>query len=234
MACSSEKLVVPKNNMAAYVMAIQRSVQFGVECGLNPCLVESDEALVVKWINLGSLRDSEFGSILLDIEYRHDKNYSLWKATRVMEIVEDSGAVPNIITYDDLISGCCESGEIDNALRLLKRMSIAVDLFFVVAAIWWQYRLKVEELLTTFHSMSKMERSKKMMNQETYLQKRVGKLDEELKKHQRKNKEMEASNLMYYFDQGNGHDDLHETDQKTLIWFAKKSSPFYTTRSSSF
>ncbi|KAK1569181.1 hypothetical protein Q3G72_033574 [Acer saccharum] len=77
MACSSEKLVVPKNNMAAYVMAIQRSVQFGVECGLNPCLIESDEALVVKWINLGSLRDSEFGSILLDIEYRHDKNYSL-------------------------------------------------------------------------------------------------------------------------------------------------------------
>ncbi|KAJ0024413.1 hypothetical protein Pint_08529 [Pistacia integerrima] len=49
------------------------------------------------------------------------------KATRVMEIIEDSGAVPDVITYNVLISGYCKSGEIDNAFRLLDRMSVAPD-----------------------------------------------------------------------------------------------------------
>ncbi|KAK0580217.1 hypothetical protein LWI29_038159 [Acer saccharum] len=54
--------------MIANVMAIQRGVQFGVDCGLNPNMIESDEATVVKWINLGLFRDSDFGTILSDID----------------------------------------------------------------------------------------------------------------------------------------------------------------------
>ncbi|CAA2970195.1 Hypothetical predicted protein [Olea europaea subsp. europaea] len=49
------------------------------------------------------------------------------KATRIMEILEESGAVPDVITYNVLISGYCKSGEIDSALKVLDRMSVAPD-----------------------------------------------------------------------------------------------------------
>ncbi|KAF9680315.1 hypothetical protein SADUNF_Sadunf06G0108400 [Salix dunnii] len=34
-----------------------------------------------------------------------------------MEIIEDSGAVPDVITSNVFISGYCKAGEIDNASR---------------------------------------------------------------------------------------------------------------------
>ncbi|KAJ7965867.1 Pentatricopeptide repeat-containing protein [Quillaja saponaria] len=49
------------------------------------------------------------------------------KATRVMEILEESGPVPDVITYNVLISGYCKSEEIDKALLVLERMSVAPD-----------------------------------------------------------------------------------------------------------
>ncbi|KAI9185895.1 hypothetical protein LWI28_011684 [Acer negundo] len=68
MACSSQKVIVYNSSMFANVLAIQRGVQFGIDCGLNPKLIESDEATVIKWINLGNLRDSDVGNILSDID----------------------------------------------------------------------------------------------------------------------------------------------------------------------
>ncbi|KAJ8442614.1 hypothetical protein Cgig2_026556 [Carnegiea gigantea] len=50
------------------------------------------------------------------------------KATRVLEILEESGAVPDVDRNQEiLIGGYCKAGEIDNALRLLDRMSVAPD-----------------------------------------------------------------------------------------------------------
>ncbi|TXG66652.1 hypothetical protein EZV62_007927 [Acer yangbiense] len=54
-------------NRIANVMAIQRSLQFGLECGLNLTNIESDEATVIKWINLLH-RDTDYGMILSDID----------------------------------------------------------------------------------------------------------------------------------------------------------------------
>ncbi|KAK0591013.1 hypothetical protein LWI29_034474 [Acer saccharum] len=68
MACCSQKLKAYISVETANAMAIHRGVQFGIDCGLNPSLVDSDETLVVKWINQGNFRDSKFGTILSDID----------------------------------------------------------------------------------------------------------------------------------------------------------------------
>ena len=49
------------------------------------------------------------------------------KAIRVMELLEASGAVLDVIIYTILIKGCYISGEIDSALKVLDRMSVAPD-----------------------------------------------------------------------------------------------------------
>ena len=48
-------------------MAIQNCIRFGIECGLFPSVIESDEAIVVKWLNDDDRRNSECGIILEDI-----------------------------------------------------------------------------------------------------------------------------------------------------------------------
>ncbi|KAK0584781.1 hypothetical protein LWI29_018533 [Acer saccharum] len=47
---------------------VQRCLQFGLECGLNSTKIESDEATVIKWINHGLHRDTDYGMILSDID----------------------------------------------------------------------------------------------------------------------------------------------------------------------
>ena len=49
------------------------------------------------------------------------------KAIRVMELLEASGAVLDVIIYTILIKGCCIFGEINSALKVLDRMSVAPD-----------------------------------------------------------------------------------------------------------
>ncbi|KAK0601680.1 hypothetical protein LWI29_026409 [Acer saccharum] len=72
MACSSQRVCISNCSVIANVLAIQRGVQFGVDCCLNPKLIESDEAMVIKWINQGNFRDSDFGTILADIDVVRD------------------------------------------------------------------------------------------------------------------------------------------------------------------
>ncbi|KAK2644874.1 hypothetical protein Ddye_020069 [Dipteronia dyeriana] len=55
------------NNKAAKHMAILKSIQFVIDCGLEPCVFEVDDEEVVKWIKDGSHKSSEFGVILDDI-----------------------------------------------------------------------------------------------------------------------------------------------------------------------
>ncbi|KAI9153544.1 hypothetical protein LWI28_012919 [Acer negundo] len=86
--------------------------------------------------------------------------------------------------------------------------------------VMWPTRPEVQEILARFHSKPEMERNKKMENQETYLQKKVKKLQEQFNQQQNKNKEMEVSNLMHIVYEGNGLDDLHVNDLRSLVRFA--------------
>ncbi|KAK2661952.1 hypothetical protein Ddye_000526 [Dipteronia dyeriana] len=52
----------------ANLVAIQKGLRFGIECGLTPDVIEVNEAEVVKWINNGLHYDSEVGLILMDIK----------------------------------------------------------------------------------------------------------------------------------------------------------------------
>ncbi|KAK3220460.1 hypothetical protein Dsin_014430 [Dipteronia sinensis] len=68
MACCSQTVMANYPTKIATLVAIQKGLQFGTECGLIPDVVEVNEAEVVKWINNDLHRDSEVGSILLDIK----------------------------------------------------------------------------------------------------------------------------------------------------------------------
>ncbi|TXG48159.1 hypothetical protein EZV62_027453 [Acer yangbiense] len=81
---------------------------------------------------------------------------------------------------------------------------------------------KVQEILARFNNMPEIERNKKKTNQETYLTERVKKLREQIEKHQRKHKEIEFNNLMQYVYQGNGLDELNETDLQYLLFFVEE------------
>ncbi|KAK3219498.1 hypothetical protein Dsin_013468 [Dipteronia sinensis] len=51
----------------AEAMAILRAIMFSNDCGLYPCVLESDAEVVVNWIKKGSHHDSTSGVILSDI-----------------------------------------------------------------------------------------------------------------------------------------------------------------------
>lgn len=86
----------------------------------------------------------------------------------------------------------------------------------------WPSRPVVQQLLARFQSLPEMERSKKMMNQETYLKERVGKVQEQLKKLHKKNKEVEMANLMYQIYHGKSLDELHITELHGLLWLVEE------------
>ncbi|KAL5808598.1 hypothetical protein ACOSQ3_029289 [Xanthoceras sorbifolium] len=81
---------------------------------------------------------------------------------------------------------------------------------------------RVKESLARFHSMPEMERNKKMMNQETYLKERVGKIEDQFNKQQKKDKEMEASSLIHYAYERNGFHEFNLTDLKSVEWFVQE------------
>ena len=57
------------NAQAAKSIAILRGIQFNIDCGLFPCVFESDAKVVVRWINEKSHMDSTYGGVLEDIIY---------------------------------------------------------------------------------------------------------------------------------------------------------------------
>lgn len=67
MACSSQVLIASFSTQTAETMAIGKAILFSWDCGLFPCVLEYDAAMVVKWIVDGSHLDSAYGAILADI-----------------------------------------------------------------------------------------------------------------------------------------------------------------------
>ncbi|KAJ4705415.1 agamous-like MADS-box protein AGL80 [Melia azedarach] len=86
----------------------------------------------------------------------------------------------------------------------------------------WPSRPVVQQLLARFHSLPEMERCKKMMNQETYLKERVTKVQDQLKKHHRKNKETDVSIIMRQIYHGKTLDDCNVSELHGLIWFVEE------------
>ncbi|KAK3224787.1 hypothetical protein Dsin_004649 [Dipteronia sinensis] len=68
MASCSLRLPAGVDVWAANSLAILKSFQFGSECGLFPFIIESDAKRVVNWINNSSHWNSNYGTILGDID----------------------------------------------------------------------------------------------------------------------------------------------------------------------
>ncbi|KAK3195373.1 hypothetical protein Dsin_026683 [Dipteronia sinensis] len=51
----------------AKLVAVQKCLHFGMDCGLIPCMIESDEASVAKWINDGDNGNYECDTLISDI-----------------------------------------------------------------------------------------------------------------------------------------------------------------------
>ena len=67
LASYAQTLLVNPNSKSANLIAMLKSVHFSVDCGLALCIFETDEALVVKWINESPCNFSKNGVPLDDI-----------------------------------------------------------------------------------------------------------------------------------------------------------------------
>ena len=67
MASSSIPLAACYDPILAEIMAIYRGLIFSRDCSLQLCVLESDAAVVVKWINENTHWDSVGGNILGEI-----------------------------------------------------------------------------------------------------------------------------------------------------------------------
>jgi hypothetical protein len=82
----------------------------------------------------------------------------------------------------------------------------------------WPSLPDVQRLVTRFRNIPVMERGKKMMNQESYLKERMGKLNDQSRKHLKKNRELEMADLMQQVYQDKGFDGLDQTQLCGLAW----------------
>ncbi|KAJ6968326.1 hypothetical protein NC653_036316 [Populus alba x Populus x berolinensis] len=83
---------------------------------------------------------------------------------------------------------------------------------------FWPSRPDVQRLVTRFRNIPVMERCKKMMNQESYLKERMGKQNDQFRKHLKKNRDLEMADLMQQVYQDKGFDGLDQTQLCGLAW----------------
>ncbi|KAH7512261.1 uncharacterized protein LOC112489112 [Ziziphus jujuba] len=86
----------------------------------------------------------------------------------------------------------------------------------------WPSRQVVAQLLARFQSVPEIERCKKMMNQESYLRERAGKMQEQLRKHSRKNKEMEMARIMHQIHKGKQLIEFETIELTGLVWMLEE------------
>ncbi|KAK1554345.1 hypothetical protein Q3G72_010939 [Acer saccharum] len=67
LACCSQILRTNYSVKAANLDSILKGLQFGIDCGLSPDVVEVDIKEIVTWINNGIHMDSDLGVILEDV-----------------------------------------------------------------------------------------------------------------------------------------------------------------------
>ena len=82
----------------------------------------------------------------------------------------------------------------------------------------WPSVHEAARLVARFRSMPEMEQSKKMMNQEGFLQQRVVKLQDQLRKNQRENREIQTTLLMYEGLAGRSLHNVGMEEVASLAW----------------
>ncbi|XP_010909405.1 agamous-like MADS-box protein AGL80 [Elaeis guineensis] len=85
----------------------------------------------------------------------------------------------------------------------------------------WPSVPEVTRVLARFKSMPEMEQCKKMMNQEGFLRQRVAKQQEQLRKQERENRELETMLLMYQGLAGRSLHSLRIEDATSLAWMVE-------------
>ncbi|MBA0839065.1 hypothetical protein Goarm_004837 [Gossypium armourianum] len=86
----------------------------------------------------------------------------------------------------------------------------------------WSTHDEVQSLLKKFYQVPEMEHNKKSMKLETYYKEKASKLQDQLKKQNKKTKEVKVGRFMLQIDQGEMIDDFYITKLDNLIWFGKK------------
>ncbi|KAJ0984152.1 hypothetical protein J5N97_002508 [Dioscorea zingiberensis] len=82
----------------------------------------------------------------------------------------------------------------------------------------WPSEPETMRVLSRFKSMPEMEKSKKMMNQEGFLRQRMAKLQEQLHKLEKENREAETKLMMFHGLAGRSLHDLRIEDVTCLAW----------------
>ncbi|PPD96032.1 hypothetical protein GOBAR_DD06923 [Gossypium barbadense] len=80
---------------------------------------------------------------------------------------------------------------------------------------------KVERLLRKFNEVPEVESMKRSMNLETYYKEMISKSQDQLRKQNRKNKEMKVGQLMFQIEQGKMPDDFNVNELDDLIWYGE-------------
>ncbi|XP_057951182.1 uncharacterized protein LOC131145991 [Malania oleifera] len=83
----------------------------------------------------------------------------------------------------------------------------------------WPSPPEVQNMLLHFQSLPELERSKKMMDQESYIKDRVARVQAQLRKQQRKNKELETSQIMDQIFQGRMVESLSMREMDGVAWW---------------
>ncbi|KAK1588351.1 hypothetical protein Q3G72_022403 [Acer saccharum] len=72
LVCCSQFIIANYNIKIANLIAILMGLQFAVDYGLSPNVIETNDAVVLNWIKNGNYDDSDFGCIVMDI-----RNFSI-------------------------------------------------------------------------------------------------------------------------------------------------------------
>ncbi|KAH1046575.1 hypothetical protein J1N35_037359 [Gossypium stocksii] len=78
---------------------------------------------------------------------------------------------------------------------------------------------EAQRLINKFYQVPEIERIKKMMNLETYIKEKVFMLQDQLKKMNRKNMEVEVRQFMLQIEQGKMVDEFNVNELDCLIWY---------------
>ncbi|KAL7199449.1 hypothetical protein ACSBR2_021675 [Camellia fascicularis] len=82
----------------------------------------------------------------------------------------------------------------------------------------WSNNLGVQRVLAQFKRMPEIEQSKKIMTQESFIRQRITKVNEQLKKQLKDNREKEMTEVMYQCISGRRLQNLSMVDQCDLNW----------------
>ncbi|GMH22984.1 hypothetical protein Nepgr_024827 [Nepenthes gracilis] len=98
----------------------------------------------------------------------------------------------------------------------------------------WPSTDKAKEMLAQFESLSKIEQTKKMMNYDQYMEEANEKLCRSIAKHEKRNKEMEASQIMHQISHGRRIEALTIEELNVLIWYSEQKLKYIRRRTQLF